>query len=136
MTTTEKWIIFVGDTFSGHTHDYSLLKREFPSDQAWFEHLHVLLDSGYQGILTDYLGDHIEIPHKKPRRSKKNPLTELTPEQKAENQALSRLRIFVENAIAGIKRLNILVHDFRNRNEKLRDLVIALGAALWNLILL
>lgn len=136
MATTQKWIIFVGGTFSGHEHDYTMLKSEFPNDQAWFEYLHVLLDSGYQGILTDYIGDNIDIPHKKPRKSKKHPVTELTSDQKEENQALSRMRIFIENAIAGIKRLNILVYPFRNRKENFQDDVIALGAALWNLLLL
>jgi hypothetical protein len=95
-----------------------------------------LLDSGYQGILKDYKGENIEIPNKKPRKSKKNPEPELTPEQKAENQAISRARIFVENAIAGIKRLNILVHAFRNRIAETEDRVVAIGAALWNLLLL
>jgi hypothetical protein len=136
MTNTKKWIIFVGNTFPGHEHDYTMLKTEFATDQAWFEHLHVLADSGYQGIMTDYKGENIEIPHKKPRTSKKNPVTELTPEQKTENRDLSRMRIFIENAIAGVKRFNILVHIFRNRKTNVDDYVIALGAGLWNLLLL
>ena len=110
MSTVTKWVVFVGSTFPGHKHDYTMLKSEFPPEQPWFENVHALLDLGYQGILTDYLGENIEIPHKKPRKSQKNPQPKLTSEQKTENQALSRVRIFVENAIAGIKRFNILVH--------------------------
>jgi len=49
---------------------------------------------------------------------------------------LSRVRIFVENAIAGIKRFNILVHPFRNRKVNMEDDVIALSAGLWNFFLL
>jgi hypothetical protein len=56
----------------------------------------------------------------------------LTDEQKAENRTLSRLRIFVENAIAGIKRYNFLVHRFRNHRQNFEDQVIAVSAALWN----
>jgi hypothetical protein len=136
MSTVTKWIVFVGRTFSGHEHDYTMLKTEFPPEHPWFESIHALLDLGYQGILDDYRAENIEIPHRKPRKSKKNPLTELTCQQKAENHALSRIRIFVENAMAGIKRFNILVHSFRNRKANMQDDVIALGAALWNFLLL
>jgi len=98
----------------------------------WFSLLHVLVDLEYQGIQIDYAGDDIQIPHKKPRKSKNNPDPQLTPEQKAENQASSRLHIFVENTIAGIKRYNILVHSFRNHREDFDDQFIANSAALWN----
>ena len=136
MSTVTKWIVFVGGTFSGHEHDYNMLKTEFPPEHSWFESIHALVDLGYLGILDDYRAENIEIPHRKPRKSKKNPLTELTCQQKVQNLALSRTRIFVENAIAGIKRFNILVHPFRNRKVNMQDDVIALCAALWNFILL
>ena len=106
MSTVAKWVVFVGGTFSGHEHDYTMLKTEFPPEHPWFENLHALLDLGYQGILNDYVGENIEI------------------------------RIFVENAIAGIKRFNILVHTFRNRKANMEDDVIALCAGLWNFLLL
>jgi hypothetical protein len=106
MATVTKWILFVGRTFSGREHDFTMLKDEFSPEHIWFETIRVLVDLGYQGILDAYEGKNIEIPHKKPCKSKKNPNPELTTEQKAENQALSRVRIFVENAISGIKRFN------------------------------
>ena len=136
MSTVTKWIVFLGGTFSGHEHDYTMLKTEFSPEQPWFETIHALLDLGYQGILADYVGKNIEIPHKRPRKSQKNPQPKLSDEQKTENQALSRVRIFVENAIAGIKRFNVLVHAFRNRKANMEDDVIALCAGLWNLLLL
>jgi len=136
MSTTAKWIVFVGDTFPGHEHDYTMLKSEFPPEQPWFATIHALLDLGYKGILDDYVSNHIGIPYKKPRKSKKNPEPKLTETQKSENQALSRARIYVENAISGIKRFNILVHAFRNRRPNMEDDVIALCAALWNFLLL
>jgi hypothetical protein len=92
------------------------------------------LDSylGYLGLQSDYEGDDLALPHKKPRKSKKNPNPQLTDEQMAENRILSQVRIFVENAIAGIKRYNILVHAFRNHKNNFHDDVIAVSAALWN----
>ena len=136
MSTVTKWIVFVGSTFSGHEHDYTMLKTEFPPEQPWFENIHVLLDLGYQGILDEFDGENIQIPHKKPRKSKKNPQSELSGEQKTENRALSSVRIFVENASTGIKRFNILVHAFRNCKPKMDDDVIAICAGLWNFLLL
>ena len=125
-------IFFLGKTFAGHIHDYTMLKKEFPPEKAWFEFLQVLVDLGYQGILNDYVGEEIHLPHKKPRKSKKNPVTSLTDEQKAENQTLSKIRIFVENAISGLKRYNILVHRFRNHKKSFDDDVVGIAAGLWN----
>jgi hypothetical protein len=107
-----------------------ITKTEFSPELPWFETIRALLDSGYQGICSDFVGEHIKIAHKKPRKSKKNSETTLTPEQKAENKELSSTRIFVENAIAGLKRFNILVHDFRNRRDDMDDDVIAICAGL------
>jgi hypothetical protein len=84
---------------------------------------------------SDYKSDQIEIPHKKPRKSKKNQNPELSAVQKAANKALSQVRIFVEHAIGGMKRYNILGHGFRNRKENFEDDVIGVCAGLWNLVL-
>ncbi len=135
ISTVSKFIVFIGLTFTGHTHDYAMLKEEFSPDKPWFEDLIVLLDLGYQGIQKDYKGEGVVIPHKKPRKSKANPAPSLTVEQKAENRALSSIRIFIENAIGGIKRYNILNHPFRNKKDAFVDNVIALCAGLWNMIL-
>ena len=88
---------------------------------------------GYQGILSDYEGELIDIPHKKPRKSKKNPNPELTEEQRAENKAVSQIRIFIEHAIGGMKRFNILVQRFRNRKDNFEDDSVGICAGLWNL---
>ena len=135
MSTLEKRIIFLGRTFSGHNHDYKILKEELPPDIDWFQDINVFVDLGYQGIQSDYRGDEIEIPHKKPRKSKNNPNPSLNKDQQEENKILSKIRIFVEHAIGGIKRYNILVHRFRNRTPHFEDDVIGICAGLWNLAL-
>jgi len=132
MSTLDKAIFFLGGTFFGHTHDYTMLKEEFPPEKAWFQYLQVLVDLGYQGIASDYIGEKIRIPHKKPRKSEKNPNTSLSDEQKRENHALSKIRILVENAICGLKRYNILVHRFRNHKKNFDDDAVGIAAALWN----
>ena len=74
------------------------------------------------GFLTKNLG-----------KVKKNPNPQLTEKQKEENRDLSRLRIFVENAIGGMKKFNILNFVFRNKKENFGDNVIVLCAGLWNM---
>ena len=136
ITTITKLVLFVGQTFNGNNHDYKVFKEEFPTEEAWFEHLSVLVDLGYQGILQDYNGDDIQIPFKKPRKSKNNPNPTLTVEEKEYNKELSKSRIFIEHAIGGMKRFKILVQAFRNRKLNFIDDVIVLCAGLWNLNLI
>jgi hypothetical protein len=112
-----------------------MLKTEFPPELDWFADLHVRVDLGYLGIQSDYRGDRIDIPTKKPRKSKKNPTPQLSDEQKAANTALSQIRIFIEHAIGGMKRYNILVHVFRNRKADFEDDAIGICAGLWNFAL-
>lgn len=132
MASVDKVILFLGQTFTGHTHDYTMLKHEFPPDKPWFDELTLMVDLGYQGIRSDYGSETIQLPHKKPRRSKRHPVTALSDEQKRDNRALSQIRILVEHAICGLKRYNILVHRFRNHTPSLGDHVAAIAAALWN----
>src|SRR6266446_7438940 len=80
MSLPNKLMVFLGRTFSGHNHDYSMLKQEFPPELDWFEDIHVRVDLGYQGIQSDYRGDQIDIPTKKPRKSQKNPTPQLNDE--------------------------------------------------------
>ena len=135
IASSEKTILFIGQTFSGHHHDYAMFKTEFPSEAKWFENIKLKLDLGYQGIKTDYPDADVSIPFKKPRKSKKNPDPQLSAEQKAYNRILSKARIYVEHAIGGMKRFNVLVHRFRNRLEAFVDDVIAICAGLWNALL-
>jgi hypothetical protein len=59
----------------------------------------------------------------------------LSDTQKAAKRALSQVRIFIEPAMGGMKRYNILVHIFRNRKADFEDEAIGVCAGLWNLAL-
>lgn len=135
MSLPEKLIIFLGRTFSGHNHDYRMLKQEFPPELDWFTDIHVRADLGYLGMQSDYRSARIDIPTKKPRKSKKPPNPQLSAEQKAANTALSQVRIFIEHAIGGMKRYNILVQVFRNRKVDFEDEAVGICAGLWNFAL-
>ena len=135
MALPDKFIMFLGRTFSGHNHDDLMLKQEFPPELDWFTDLDVRVDLGYLGIKSDDRGEQIDIPPRKPRQSQKHPNPQLSEEQKAANTALSRVRIVIEHAIGGMKRYNILVYTFRKRIEHFEDDVIGICAGLWNLVL-
>jgi len=44
MALPDKFILFLGRTFSGHNHADSMLKQELPPDLDWFTDLHVRVD--------------------------------------------------------------------------------------------
>lgn len=132
LSSTSKVIFFLGQTLPGKTHDYTMLKAEFPPQEAWFTNREVHLDLGYQGIQATYQGEHIVIPYKKARKSKKNPDPQLSSRQKQENRVLAKLRVSVEHAIGGLKRFRILVAPYRNHKQNFEDDVLAIAAGLWN----
>ncbi|CAD7850472.1 MAG: hypothetical protein, partial [Olavius algarvensis Gamma 1 endosymbiont] len=70
------------------------------------------LHAAQQTALTpDFL-----LPHKKPRKSKKNPFPELTSDQKKDNHKLAKVRVLVEHAIGGMKHFHCLTHRIRNHS--------------------
>ena len=129
-----KGIPVVGPTAPGSRHDYALLKEELNPDQPGLSSVEVSVDLGYQGIKDHYPNfNKIGIPHKKPRKSKKNPNPTLTPKQKKENRALSRTRVAVEHLIGDLKVFHSLTIKFRNHIQSMADQVILLVAGLCNL---
>ena len=129
----DKFVLFLDRTFPGHRHDHAMSEKEFPPEITWFGGLEVLADSGYQGIRSDYDGDNMPIPNKKPGKSKADPDPGLTETRKESNRASGRVRVFVGNAIGGIRRYNILNHAFRNKKTNFDDDAIVVCAGLWNM---
>jgi DDE superfamily endonuclease len=84
---------------------------------------------------SDSRGERIDLPTKKPRKSKKNPTPPLSDAHKAATTALSQVRIFIEHAIGGMQRSNILVQVFRNRKADFEDDAVGICAGLWNFAL-
>jgi transposase len=83
-----------------------------------------LADAGYQGLSE--LHAHSQTPSKK---TKRHPLTQ---EQKANNRALARQRILIENIIRRLKIFRILSERYRNRRKRF-GLRFNLIAAIYNL---
>ena len=122
LISSEKRVIYLGPTSPGSVHDKKLADESglcFPGDAL------VLKDTGFQGYEppdTDTLQ-----PKKKPRGR------ELHPIQKTINQVISRVRVTVEHAIAGLKRCHIVADIFRNRRQGFVDEVLLAASGLHNL---
>jgi hypothetical protein len=106
---------------AGNVHDFALFKQ---SQTALSTETLCLGDSGYQGIAG--LHPNSQTPKKK---SKHHPLT---PQEKAANRQLSRLRIIAEHILRRLKVFRILSERYRNRRRRFR-LRFNLIAAIYNI---
>lgn len=133
ITTPNRKIIFMSPTFDGSIHDYKMMKTCFNVDDYWFMNKIVHVDLGFYGAKREYLfSDNIVMPHKKPRKSKLNPKTELSSDQKVENKLRAGKRIFVEHSIGGIKTFHCLANRVRSHDPIFIDNISWLSAGLWN----
>lgn len=126
---SSKYIHFVSKGWVGKTHDYRQLKEEFPPIFSWFSDASAGLDSGYQGFAKDYDCQSVTQPMKKPKSA------ELSADQKRENTRTSSERIFVENAISGLKRYRYLSDRLRTHHINVYETALLVCAGLWNFYL-
>ncbi len=116
------YVHFLSWTYEGKVHDKALAQAEalvFPPG------LVLRQDTGYQGYAP--AGALVSQPTKKPRKA------ELSATQKLVNQSISTMRVVVEHAIGGIKRLHCLGHGLRLRGWAIRDTLMQAGTGLHNL---
>ena len=79
VTTLHRQILFLFCLFAGSIHDYTLLKKVFDPKLKWFYKVNVWLDLGFRWAEKDYgAKSKINLPHKRPRKSKNNPHPKLT----------------------------------------------------------
>ena len=100
LISSEKRVVYLGPTRPGSVHDKKLPDESaltYPPDAL------VVKDTGFQGYEPP--DTQTLQPKKKPRGRKLHPI------QKTINQLISRVRVSVEHAIAGVKRGHILAGD-------------------------
>lgn len=127
-----RYIHYLGPTTHGTTHDYQMLKTELDVNLGLLDLYQVLADLGYLGLVADYDLPPESLPHRKPRRSKKCPVTSLTQAQRADNQAHARRRVKAEHAISGAKRLGCVTQVYRNKSASFNDRIMAIACGIWN----
>lgn len=125
ISAQDRRVLVLFPTCPGRRQDYGLFKESsFPHKLP--EAISCWLDLGFQGIKKDYPDLKVFIPQKKPRGG------ELSQEQKALNGLKASIRVVVEHAIGGVKRLNVLSQVYRNRKDGLDDQFMLVGCGLWN----
>ena len=122
LIASEKRVVYLGPTSPGSVHDKKLADESglrLPADAL------LLKDTGFQGYEPP--GCAWLQPRKKPRGR------ELHPIQKTINQVISKVRVGVEHAIAGVKRCRIVADTFRNLRIGFVDEVMEVASGLHNL---
>lgn len=125
ITTRKKRVGFLGKTVPGKENDFTVLKKQAPPDVMPKE-VKKHVDLGFKGIDKQFPGHVISMPKKKPRTR------ELTSFAKEQNTKKSSVRVLVENALAGVKRMRIVTDVFRNRKKNFDDQAMLLACGLWN----
>lgn len=114
-------VVGLGATQPGSVHDKRCADAEgytFPPGSTLYQ------DTGFQGYAPPGATTH--QPRKKPRGK------ELTPQEKAANQEISRQRVGVEHSIGGVKVFRIVADVFRNLRDGFVDLVMETACGLFN----
>ena len=125
VTDRHKKIGLLGKTTNGKEHDFSMLKKDnlleyIPED------IPIYFDLGFQGVEKQFPKLTSILPKKKPKGK------ELTEDDKERNKEKSRIRILVENAIGGVKRLRIVSDIFRNKKINFVDTAMLIACGIWN----
>lgn len=121
IITADCKVCFLTPTCEGRKHDKRVTDEAnytFPQGST------VCQDTGFQGFRPKNV--LILQPKKKPRGG------ELTPEEKAENQRISSIRIRIEHAIGGVKRYRIVKDKVRVWKRGFRDQLMETCCALHN----
>lgn len=118
---TDKTIRYLSQTYEGKRHDKKIIDDEAPVIPKGIS---LYKDTGFQGYEPE--GVITFQPQKKPKGK------ELTPEQKEENRLISKVRVFIEHIISGVKRCRIVKDIFRNTVYLYDDLVMEVACGLHN----
>jgi hypothetical protein len=125
ISTKRKRVGFLSKTVEGKESDITVLRATAPP-RFIPPHIKTHVDLGFKGLDTEYPDHRISIPAKKPRTR------DLTDAERARNKKKSGVRVLVEHAIGGIKRLNIVSQVFRNKKEGFDDTAMLISSGLWN----
>lgn len=125
ITDKDKYVGFLSETVNGKDHDFSILKKHAPPDNMPKD-IKKHFDLAFEGFEKQFPGHIVSIPEKKPRAKEMDPAT------KEQNKQKSSVRVRVEHAIGGVKRLRIVSDVFRGKEKGFDDIVILISCGLWN----
>ena len=125
LTDADRRVLALSPTQPGARHDYALLKAwnfppQLPPDVVCWT------DLGFQGMKKDF--PNLSIIQAK----KKTKGRDLDAVDRFINTQKSRIRIRVEHAIGGVKRLAAVAQPYRNHQPKMEDQLMLVACGLWN----
>lgn len=109
--------------YPGRIHDKVVLENESRTNKLP-QKIQKLFDLAFLGLESEY--ENVIMPKKKPKGR------ELTDRQKISNKNISRVRVKIENAFAGVKRLRIVYHVSRTRRDHFIDQAFSVACGVWN----
>ncbi len=121
ITDPHGYVLFLSDSYEGKVHDKALWND---LNVESFE-LSLLADLGFLGI--DKTHPEAILPYKKPKNG------QLTNFQKNINSFIASIRVKVEHAFAGIKRMKIIRNKIRLKSWEAREQMMRIATALHNL---
>jgi len=119
-------ILYASKHYPGKMHDRTIFEEEF-GEKKIPENLKKVFDLAFFGIDTHC--KNVIMPKKKP---KGRVLTKL---QKEKNKKISRIRVKIENAFAGVKRLRVVCYPSRAKRDMFVNLIFLLSCGIWNFYL-
>lgn len=125
ISTKQRRIGFLSRTVEGKQADITILRAQAPP-RAIPSAVKVHGDLGFKGLDTEYPLHRFSLPFRKSRTH------DMTDAQKERNRKKSGVRVLVEHAIGGIKRLGIVSQVFRNRKKGFDDTAMLIACGLWN----
>ena len=125
ISTRKKRIGFLSKTVEGKQHDFAMLKAQAPPRYIPIK-VRQRVDLGFKGYQKQYPHHTVSMPERKPRTR------ELSQTVKEQNKRKSKIRVLVEHALGGVKRLNIVADVFRNKAKDFDDKVMLIACGLWN----
>ena len=124
-----KTIQYLSPYWCGKTHDYRILKEEFPPSINWFESFNIRLDLGYLSFDKDYACSTVYLSFK---NRKTAPLTD---EQKTINRGFASERTGTEYSTGILKRYRALSDHLRGHDLRAYDSTLEGCAGLCNFYL-
>lgn len=122
-----KAILFVSQTYIGKTHDKTIFLNEKIS-KFLPQGVKKLFDNAFEGLDKDCpFMKNIIKPTKRKRGQK-----ELSKSISKKNYQISKKRVIIENAFAGVKRLKITWDIFRNTKPNFGDKIFLIACGIWN----
>lgn len=115
------WIWFLSTSYEGSWHDKAMADQEtyvLPAGTSLYQ------DLGFQGFAVANVT--MQQPKKKPRGK------DLTPDERATNRDIARIRMRIEHVIGSVKRCRIVKDTLRLWREHSRDQVMETCCGLHN----